>query len=366
MIARQRLTKADGRALYLYARRPFPQIDVAPAPAIEAGRDAHLRWHPLLREWVVYAAHRQNRTFLPDARLTEANDDPLGITTSGRRPTELPAGGWEVAVFENLFPAFTELAPAPPDAIVPTRPAHGVCEVVVFTQEASTTLGALPLPRVRLVVDVWADRTEELGRLPSVSYVFPFENRGAEVGVTLHHPHGQVYGYPFVPPIAARELAAQQAHLEATGRGLLADHLAAEITDGRRIVYRDESAVAFVPVCARYPYEVWIAPHRAAPRLPDLTDTERDGVARALKTILMKYDRLWNRPFPYMLAVHQAPTDGSPHPEAHVHIEIYPAYRMPGRMKYAAATEMGAGTFSADATPEDKARELQDVTIELT
>ena len=361
MIARQRLTKPDGRALVLYARRPFPPIEAAPAPGIEPGRDAHLRWHPLLREWVVYATHRQNRTFLPSVE-----NDPLAVTIEERRPTELPRGPWEVAVFENLFPAFTGQAPSPPGAIVETRPAHGVCEVVVFTQEASGSLGALPLPRVRLVLDVWADRTEELGRLPSVAYVFPFENRGAEVGVTLHHPHGQVYGYPFVPPIAARELAAQQAHLEATGRGLLADHLAAEITDGRRLVYRDESALAFVPVCARYPYEVWIAPRRAAPRLPDLTDAERDGVARALKSVLRKYDRLWNRPLPYILVVHQAPTDGRPHAEAHVHIEIYPAYRLPGRMKYAAASEVGAGVFTGDATPEDQARELQDVGIELT
>jgi UDPglucose--hexose-1-phosphate uridylyltransferase len=358
---RQRLTKPDGRALYLYARRPFPPVAAAPAPPIAPGRQAHLRWHPLLREWVVYATHRQHRTFLP-----AADEDPLAITVNDRRPTELPSGAWEVAVFENLFPAFTELAPPQPDTIVETRPAHGVCEVVVFTQDATTSLGALPLPRVRLVLDVWADRTEELGRLPTVAYVFPFENRGAEVGVTLHHPHGQIYGYPFVPPIALRELAAQQAHLEATGRGLLADHLADEVADGRRIIYRDEGVVAFVPVCARYPYEVWIAPRRAAPRLPDLAEAERDGLARALKSVLMKYDRLWNQPFPYILVVHQAPTDGQPHPEAHVHIEIYPAYRMPGRLKYAAASEVGSGTFTADSHPEDKARELQDVAIEIT
>jgi UDPglucose--hexose-1-phosphate uridylyltransferase len=361
MLCKQRLTKPDGRALYLYARAPFPPIDLAPAPPIELGRDAQLRWHPLLREWVVYATHRQGRTFLPSAEA-----DPLAVTTDPASPTELPAGAWEVAVFENLFPAFTELAPAPPAAIVDTRPAHGVCEVVVFTQDATASLGTLPLAHVRLVLDVWADRTEELGQRPSVEYVFPFENRGAEVGVTLHHAHGQIYGYPYVPPVAARELAAQQAHFQATGRGLLADHLAAEIADGRRLICRDESAVAFVPVCARYPYEVWIAPHRPVPRLPDLTTAERDSLARALKTVLMKYDRLWNRPLPYMLVVHQAPTDGLVHAEAHVHIELYPVYRMPGRMKYAAATEMGAGTFSADATPEDKARELQDVGVDLT
>jgi UDPglucose--hexose-1-phosphate uridylyltransferase len=360
MIAKQSLVKADGRALYLYARQPFPQVREAPAPPIKPGREAHLRWHPLLREWVVYATHRQNRTFFPAAQ-----DDPLAVTTDPTHPTELPAGAWEVAVFENLFPALNELAPPPPEAIVPTRAGRGVCEVVVFTQDANASLGALPVERIRLVVDVWADRTAALGRLPDVEYVFPFENRGPEVGVTLSHPHGQLYAYPFVPPVAAREMAAQRAHLDKTGRGLLADHIAAEIDDGRRLLYRDGEVVAFVPVCARYPYEVWIAPRRPVALLTELTDAERDDLARALKTVLMKYDRLWAQPFPYMLALHQAPTDGEPHPEAHVHIEIYPPYRMPGRMKYAASTEMGAGVFSGDTRPEDKARELQDVAVDI-
>jgi UDPglucose--hexose-1-phosphate uridylyltransferase len=358
---RQRLTKPDGRPLILYARAPFPEAARAPAPPIERGREAHLRWHPLLREWVVYATHRQNRTFLPGP-----DDDPLAVTTDPARPTELPPGPWEVAVFENLFPAFTELAPPPPGpTIVETRAARGVCEVVVFTQDAATSLGALPLERVRLIVDVWADRTEELGGRADVEYVFPFENRGAEVGVTLHHPHGQIYGYPFIPPVAARELAAQKAHRDRTGRGLLDAHIQAEVQDGRRLLYAGPDAVAFVPVCARYPYEVWIAPRRPAPLLTDLDAGERADLARALKTVLMKYDGLWQRPFPYLLVLHQAPTDGQDHPEAHVHVELYPPYRMPGRLKYAAATEMGAGVFSVDAYPEDKARELQDVRVDV-
>jgi UDPglucose--hexose-1-phosphate uridylyltransferase len=360
MMHKQRLTKADGRALNLYAREPFAPVSQAPAPAIPAGRDAHMRWHPLLGEWVVYATHRQNRTFLPGPK-----DDPLAVTTDPARPTELPAGPWEVAVFENLFPAFNVAAPAVPEEIVPTRPARGVCEVVVFTQEAAGALGMLPLERVRLVVDVWADRTAELGRHADVAYVFPFENRGAEVGVTLHHPHGQIYGFPFVPPVAARELASQREHLQRTGRGLLADHIQAEITDGRRMLYAGPGAVAFVPVCARYPYETWIAPRRSAALLTELDDGERADLARALKTVLMKYDGLWQRPFPYLMVLHQAPTDGRPHPEAHVHVEIYPPYRMPGRLKYAASTEMGAGVFSGDTRPEDTARDLQEVRVDV-
>jgi UDPglucose--hexose-1-phosphate uridylyltransferase len=370
---KRELVKPDGRSLILYGRGPLPDGIAVPAPPIARGRDAHLRWHPLLGEWVIYATHRQNRTFSPSATAVPAAGgtapgaagDPLAVTTDPAHPTELPAGDWHVAVFENLFPALTAEAPVPPATIVPSRPARGVCEVVVFTQDPTTTLGALSLDRVRLIVDVWADRTAALGSREDVAYVYPFENHGAEVGVTLHHPHGQIYAFPFVPPVAARELAQQSEHWRRTGRGLVAQHIEAELADGERIVYAGPESVAFVPVCARYPYEVWIAPRRPAERLPDLSAAERADLARALKTVLMKYEAMWRRPFPYLMVVHQAPTDGAPHPEAHVHVELLPAYRMPGRLKYAAATEIGAGVFSADARPEDNARELRAVDVDV-
>lgn len=359
---RLHLIKPDGRSLWLYSRSPLPASLTAPASGSQpASPDSHLRWHPLRGEWVAYASHRQHRTFLPPPEW-----NPLAPMTDPAVPTELPAGPWEAAVFENLFPTLSGRAGPPPPSIVETRPGHGACEVVVFTQDPSTSLGRLPLDRVALVLDVWADRCEELGRRDDVAYVFPFENRGVEVGVTLHHPHGQIYAYPFVPPVAARELEQQAAFHEREGRGLLQDLLERELDDGeRRVIYRGRHAVALVPVCARYPYEVWIAPLRAAPALPDLTAEERLDVARALKTVLLKYDALWQRPFPYILVVHQAPTDGRPHPEAHVHIEIYPAYRMPGRLKYLAGSEVGAGVFTADTLPEEKARELQAVEVSL-
>jgi UDPglucose--hexose-1-phosphate uridylyltransferase len=358
VLYRRALVKPDGRHLFLYARRPLPSGLAAPAPGAGGASETHLRWHPLRGEWVVYATHRQHRTFLPA-------QDPLAITDDPERPTELPAGPWEVAVFENLFPAMSQRPGPPPATIVETAPACGLCEVVVFTQDPTTSLGGLPLDRIHLIIDVWADRTAELGRLPDVAYVFPFENRGVEVGVTLHHPHGQIYAYPFVPPVPARELENQRAYWDAHQRGLLVSHIDAEIADGRRMVYASAHSVAFVPAFARYPYEVWIAPRRPAQRLPELTAAERRELARALKTVLMKYDALWQRPFPYLLALHQAPTDGAPHPEAHLHIELYPAYRMPGRLKYLASSEMGAGVFTADTAPEDTARELREVDVDV-
>ncbi|MFL5445873.1 MAG: galactose-1-phosphate uridylyltransferase, partial [Myxococcales bacterium] len=193
----------------------------------------------------------------------------------------------------------------------------------------------------------------------------PFENRGVEIGVTLHHPHGQIYAYPFVPPIPARELSQQKEHLERTGRGLLQEMLDAELRDGQRILWRGEHAAVLVPVCARYTYEIWIAPIRPVQRLYDATFDERRELARALKLALLKLDNLWQRPMPYLLLFHQAPTDGLDHPEAHLHIEILPYLRMPGRLKYLAGSEIGAGAFTADTLPEEKAAELRAVEVKL-
>jgi UDPglucose--hexose-1-phosphate uridylyltransferase len=356
---RRVLTKPDGRRLILYASAPLSESLRAPSPsAAPHAPNPHLRWHPLRGEWVSYASDRQNRTFLPPAAY-----NPLAASDSTQHPTELPTGPWDIAVFENLFPAFAMRAHDAPALGVSTSPAHGVCEVVVFTQDAAATLGALPLPHLTLLMDVWADRYTELGDLQEVAYVYAFENRGVEVGVTLHHPHGQIYAYPFVPPVAAQELAQQRAHLERHGRGLLEDMIAREVADGVRVIYQGAHAVAFMPICARYSYEVWIAPTRAAASFAALTRDERADFARALKTVLLKFDGLWSTPFPYVLAFHQAPTDGQPHPEAHLHAEFYPAYRMRGRLKYLAGSEIGAGVFTADTVPEETVKELQAVRV---
>lgn len=353
---KRELKKPDGRDLILYARTPIDPAITAPAAAHAARRHAHLRWHPLRGEWVVYADHRQDRTFLPPPAY-----NPLAPTTDPSHPTEVPAGAWEVAVFENLFSALgSEMAA--PEHIVGTAAAHGRCEVVVFTQDPSASLGSLSLEHVELVLQVWADRTSALAARADVHYVFPFENRGVEVGVTLTHPHGQIYAYPFVPPIAARELQLQHSHFSRHGRSLLGDLIAAEVAADKRTIYVGQHAVAFIPVCARWAYELWIAPHRPVPTLAVLSDLERVDLAQALRLALRKLDALWQRPMPYVLAVHQAPTHGD-HPYAHVHIEIYPWLRMPGRLKYLAGSELGAGTFTADTLPEAKAAELRAVEV---
>jgi UDPglucose--hexose-1-phosphate uridylyltransferase len=358
---RRVLRKPDGRSLILYGRAPIAEDIVAPSPSTAAfAPNAHLRWHPLRGEWVAYATHRQNRTFLPPPEY-----NPLAPTRDPDQPTELPAGEYDTAVFENLFPTFTALAHDPPTLTVTTREARGTCEVVVFTRDPTTSLGRLPLWHLELILGVWADRYRELGARSDVAYVYVFENRGVEVGVTLNHPHGQIYAYPFIPPIPARELEHERAFLATHGTTLIQQMVADELDAGRRVLYDGPRVAAFVPVCARYPYEVWVAPRLAVGSVAALDEATCRDFARALKTVLMKYDGLWNRPFPYIMAMHQAPTDGAPHPESHLHVEFYPAYRMRDRLKYLAGSEIGAGVFTADTDPDEKAAELRRVQVTI-
>ncbi len=358
---RVEMRKPDGRRLVLYSRSPVSQDLVAPSPKTErTGPGPHLRWHPLRGEWITYASHRQGRTFLPPPGY-----NPLAPTTDPENPTELPQGDYDVAVFENLFPAFAADAPDPPLNLVPTAPARGTCEVVVYAQDPATSLGALPLDHVALLVDVWAERTTELGKRDDIQYVFPFENRGVEIGVTLNHPHGQIYAYPFVPPIMAKELACQQDFYAQNGKELLAEHTRLEQEDGARLIYEGPHCLAYIPVCARFAYEVWLVPKSEVPFLAGLSGEERLDLARALKTVLLKLDGLFGRPMPLIMAFHQAPTDGLPHPEAHAHVQIYPYLRMKDRLKYLAGSETGAGAFTADTLPEEKAAELRSVEIDF-
>jgi UDPglucose--hexose-1-phosphate uridylyltransferase len=355
-------TKPDGRELTLYSRKLLIDANIqAPSPSPEPLKaNPHLRWHPLRGEWITYASYRQDRTFLPPPEY-----NPLAVTLDAAHPTELPSGAWDIAVFDNRFPSLTLEAKDPPELIVRTAPASGKCEVIVFTQDASSSLGALSLDHLELVLQVWGDRTQILASAAEIEYVLPFENRGPEVGGTLHHPHGQIYAYPVVPPLPQRMQVLAQEYYDRHGSGLLEDHIKLELNDGARILYRGEHAIAFVPVCARYPYEVWIAPIGPIQTFCGLSGVQRADLARALKTVLLKYDGLWKRPLPYLMTWYQAPTDGEPHPEWHLHAEFYPPYRTPNKLKYLAGTELAAGWFAMDALPEDKARELQQVEVSL-
>lgn len=320
---------------------------------------SELRWNPLLGEWVATATHRQDRTFLPPADFC-----PLCPTREGGVPTEIPAPDFDIVVFENRFPSLQITPPEPTveaTELYPVRPGAGVCEVVVYSPDHHTSLAQEPVERIEKLIHVWTDRFRELERLDFVEYVFIFENKGEEIGVTLHHPHGQIYGYPFVPPTIARELSQCRAHHDATGHCLICDILAEERRDGRRLVAENASFAAFVPFFARWPYEVHLVAARHVQALTDFTIGETRDLAALLKLVLEGYDRLFDKPFPYMMVLHQRPTDGGDYGHYHFHIELYPPLRTATKLKYLAGSESGAGVFINDTLAEETAARLREM-----
>jgi UDPglucose--hexose-1-phosphate uridylyltransferase len=299
---------------------------------------SELRWHPLLEEWVTVAPWRQDRTYHPPA-----DHCPLDPTRPGMPETEIPEPDYYIAVFENRYPSYSG--------------EQGRCEVVCYTPDHASSLGEQTVEHIADLIAVWRDRTDELSRLPNVRYVYIFENRGEEIGVTLSHPHGQIYAYPFVPPVVARELASESLHMRKTGGCLYCEVLAGE-SSGERTVARNERWIAFVPPFARWPYEVHIAPLEHREWLLDFDAEDDDTLAVILKTVLQKYDRLFAKPLPYVMAMHQRPP-GTPAPHHHFHIEFYPPNRSQDKLKYLAGSELGAGAFILDARAEDTAAELR-------
>ena len=303
---------------------------------------SELRFNELRGEQVAYAIDRQERTFLP------ARDHcPLCPTKPGGPETEIPLPSYEIVVFDNRFPAF--------------EPPHGAAEVVVYTDDHDASFGSLSPQRAEALMWVWRHRYQELGAREDVEYVFIFENRGVEVGVTLHHPHGQIYGYPFLPPVPGLELAADVR----LGRCAPCSLIERELSDGRRILLENDAVVAYVPEAARWPYEAHIGMARHRASLLECEPEELRLLADALQRLQRGYDAVFDRPLPYVMAVHQAPTGAaaasSPAPGGgHLHIEFYPPLRTAEKMKFLAGSEQGAGTFISDVLPEDAAAALRE------
>ncbi|HEX3549124.1 MAG TPA: galactose-1-phosphate uridylyltransferase [Candidatus Elarobacter sp.] len=315
---------------------------------------SELRWHPLLGEWVATATQRQDRTFFPPEDYC-----PLCPTKPGKFPTEIPAPEYDMVVFENKFPSLQRNPPEPAvqgTPLEPVEPARGECEVVVYTSDHHATLAGATAERIEHLVRVWRDRTRHLESRDDVVHVFPFENKGEAIGVTLSHPHGQIYAYPFVPPVLRREIAQAVAYRANAGRCLFCDVRDREIEDGRRIVATEPGWVAYVPFFARYPYETHLVATRCVRSLTGLDDAEVRGLARILKRVLVGFDALFDVSFPYIMAVHQAPKTDDPY---HVHIEFYPPMRTATKLKYLAGSEAGAGMFIDDTLAEEKAAELR-------
>ncbi|MCB5165398.1 galactose-1-phosphate uridylyltransferase [Streptomyces bambusae] len=338
---------ADGRELIYYdsaadAVRNAP--DLRPLDPVRSSPE--LRRDEATGDWITIASHRQGRTHLPPADAC-----PLCPTRPGR-PSEIPDADYEVVVFENRFPSLSGAA--------------GRCEVVCFTPEHDGGFAGLTPGRARLVLDAWTDRTAELGALPGVEQVYCFENRGAEIGVTLSHPHGQVYAFPFVTPRTAKMTAAAAAHRAATGGNLFEDLLAAARNAPERIVAAGEHWTAFVPYAARWPYEVHLYPHRRVPDLTRLNEAERAEFPHLYLDLLRRFDRLFTgpgaaagaRPTPYISAWHQAPRHGGG--ELALHLELFTVRRAADKLKVLAGAESGAEAFINDISPETAAARLRE------
>jgi UDPglucose--hexose-1-phosphate uridylyltransferase len=316
-----------------------------------------MRQDPLTGEWISIAAARQDRVVMPLAGL-----DPLAPQSPGN-PSEIPSD-YDVAVFENRSPAFGPGLPAPgsPEAdpahlggigLGRAAPAFGRCEVVCFSPAREGAFGSVSRSRARTVIEAWADRTAFLSSLPGIGQVYIFENRGAEIGVTLQHPHGQVYAYPYVTP-RTRQLLDQ---IDDYGPGLFADLLKREQA-GPRVLLSGEHWTAFVPFAARWPVEAHLLPHEHVADFAETTKAQRDELAVIYLRLLRGLDALYDDPTPYIAAWHQAPVR-SHRGSARLHLRLMSPRRGRDKLKYQAGSESGMGAWVGDIPPEAQADRLR-------
>jgi UDPglucose--hexose-1-phosphate uridylyltransferase len=310
---------------------------------------SELRWHPLLREWVGVAAHRQDRPQMPADRCPFDRG-------SGRVPDT-----YDVLIYPNDFPAFSmDGAPFSPEpGLYAKTGARGSCDVVIYHPEHGLAPSELSAEHWRKVVDVWARRHRELAAIADIQYVYIFENTGVAIGVTMPHPHGQIYAFPFVPPLIQRELDAASDYFRERGECIYCRILREELADRSRIVTENPDFVAFVPFFARWPGEIQICARRHFASVTELSQAEAANLAAIIKRVRMKYDKLYGFAMPLMMLLRQSPAKG-PHPYFHFHIDFYPIQRSATKLKYLAGVESGAGTFLNDTVAEEKARELRE------
>ncbi len=327
------------------------------------------RWHPLRQEWVVIAAHRQHRPWVGQTVTAQVPDVPVYDPTCYLCPGNARISGAAnpaytgVFVFDNDHPCVGPLAPEPiaPGSPYKTRRADGIARVICFSPVHRMTLAELSPEHIQHVVAAWQQQTFDLGALAQVNHVLCFENKGAVVGVSNPHPHGQVYATNFVFKTVETALGAMQQYERSEGRALMADIIKAEQKDARRILYEDAYTIAFVPYFARYAYEVYIVPKRQVAHLYALNDAESASLAGAIKAVTVRYDNLWQQSFPYVMPLHQAPTDGSEYADFHAYITFHPPLRQPALLKYLAGPEIGGGNFLNDTSPEASAQALRAV-----
>ena len=326
------------------------------------------RWHPLRREWVIISSNRNNRPWLGQTVGATAQVIPSYVDDCYLCPGNDRVSGHSnppydsVFVFDNDHPCVSPDAPdvePPSSGVFRNRRANGIARVVCYTPRHDLTLAELPLANVVQLLEEWQRQYRELGARPEVNHVLMFENKGDVVGVSNPHPHSQIYATNFVFRTIEIEAQAAAEHFAECGRALFADIIDAEEQDGRRMLVCGDGAVSFVPYFARYPYETYVAPRVTHASLADLGPDELLAFAEVLKETLVRLDNLWRMSFPYVMVLHQAPTDGRDYPGFHFHIQIHTPLRKPGLLKYLAGPEIGGGNFLNDTAPEDKAAELR-------
>jgi len=326
------------------------------------------RWHPLREEWVVVAAHRQNRPWSGETvehngeRLPRYDPNcylcPGNTRVSGARNPLYST----TFFFDNDHPCVGPDAPPAVDGntgMFRSQAANGIARVVCYSPRHDISLAELDQSEIENLLALWQDQYLDLGNRPEIAHVLVFENKGEVVGVSNPHPHCQIYATNFVFKNIEIEAAAGERYLADKGRVLFRDILAAERQDGRRIICESYSSIAFVPYFARYAYEVYVAPLATHSSLASLSKAELSDFSETLRRVLVKYDNLWRMRFPYVMALHQAPTDRPIYKGFHFHIEFHPPLRSPRLLKYLAGPEIGGGNFLSDTSPEEKAAELR-------
>lgn len=356
----QRRLLADGREIAYFSNAstpPEPGVDHRHLAARPTASPTELRRDPRTGTWVMMAPARQDRTYKPPRDMCPLCPDATG------QSSEVPGASYEVVVFENRFPSLSTARrgggfalPQPNAALEVAAPGYGRCEVVCFTDRHDGSFAELTLAQARLVIDAWSERTVDLLSRDGVEEVFCFENRGEEIGVTLAHPHGQIYAYPFRTDRTTALLAQAQQYRAASGQDLFASILDAERAVGRRILIESEHTTAFVPYAARWPVEVHVYPNRDVAQLADLTDDEADDLACTYLTVLRAFDALYDEPLPYIASWNQF--GGS---EGRLHAELFSIRRSRDKLKFLAGSESARGAFVTDKTPETIAAELRAV-----
>jgi len=352
-VQRTELQMFDGRQIFYYDRAPVDRGAVDSRPYEPRPLPGEMRQDELTGEWIAMASHRQGRAFLPPKEFC-----PLCPTTTDFG-TEIADSNFEVVVFENRSPSFSAPSTQLPVDVIQ---ASGRCEVVVFSDAHEGSFGSLNLVQMRTVMSAWIDRTREISKLPYVEQVFAFENRGEEVGVTLNHPHGQIYSYPFITPRTTKMLQVAVEHFDKTGTPLISSIIQRELQDQVRIITQNEHWIAYVPFAARYPFEIHVAPKVFVADLAELSDTVADAFPEIAKEVLLRLDGVFGIPMAYIAAWHQAPVRIG-RDVLGLHWQITSIRRAPGKLKYLAGSESAMGAFIMDLKPEQSAGQLRDVQL---